>query len=64
MALTIEEQLERLAAEADAYATRAGRIDSRLWQLERRGADLHDLRERLHALAAAIGRLSALRRGV
>jgi hypothetical protein len=64
MTPTIEDMLARLAAEADAYRARAGRIDARLWQLERRGADLHGLRERLRAAAEAIGRLSALCSGV
>ena len=59
MTRTLEEQLARLGAEAEAYANRAGRIDARLWQLQRRGADLHALRDRLHAAAAAIARLRA-----
>jgi len=60
MTPTIEEQLAQLAAEADAYQARAIRIDARLWQFERRGADVHDLRERLRESAEAVGRLRAL----
>jgi hypothetical protein len=54
---TIDEQLARLVAEVDAFRARVGRLDARLWQLERRGADLHGLRERLRAAADAVGRL-------
>jgi len=54
---TIEEQLARLVAEVDAFRARVGRIDARLWQLERSGADVHGLRERLRAAADAIGKL-------
>lgn len=59
MTPTIEEQLARLAAEAEAFRARAVRLDARLYQLECRGADLQRLRERLHASAEAVGRLRA-----
>ena len=60
MTPTIDEQIARLAAEVDAFRARVGRLDSRLWELERHGADLHGLRERLHAAAEAVGRLRAV----